>query len=215
MNALLTLDDGASPRTAHYVRWLCAQGITPVLFLWGERTAAYRRQAVEAIAQGALVGNHSYTHPGFSHISLAAAQEEIERTEALIESLHREAGVARTRKWFRFPYGDTGGEHRDALQAYLRAQGFTALTDAPCLRGRVDAAWSLDPAEYRLHGATPSGTFSQVLAELDAALNALPEDETAVILMHDHPESVALVPDYLEQMVGRFAARDVRWCAPD
>lgn len=67
-------------------------------------------------AAGALIGNHSATHPDYNTTPIAAYIANIDRAQALID-----AAVATDERWFRAPQlhtGDTPDKKR-ALSAYL------------------------------------------------------------------------------------------------
>jgi len=57
---------------------------------------------IYSIRKGGIIGNHSYSHPRFSQISLEECFEEIEKTDRIIDSIYREAGVARLLKLLDF-----------------------------------------------------------------------------------------------------------------
>ena len=72
-------------------------------------------------AAGALIGNHSATHPDYNATPVAAYLANIERAQALID-----AAVATDERWFRAPQlhtGDTPAK-KQALSAYLAEQGY-------------------------------------------------------------------------------------------
>ena len=55
---------------------------------------------IEAIQQGFIIGNHSYSHPNFSKISTSKCIEEIDRTDQIIDDLYKQASVERPIKLF-------------------------------------------------------------------------------------------------------------------
>lgn len=87
---------------------LYKKNIPVVWFCIGQLIEARPEPLIEAIHRGFIIANHSYSHPAFSSISIEQSQEEIKRTDDLIDSLYQRAGVPRPAKWFRFPYGDKG-----------------------------------------------------------------------------------------------------------
>ena len=115
--AILTIDDIASKNTPAIVDYLCEKHIKAVLFAVGENVEKYFDEAVYALQKGMIVGNHSYSHPSFSKLSLEEGIAEIEKNEEVLTRLYEKAGVAREAKVFRFPYGDKGGENKEALQS--------------------------------------------------------------------------------------------------
>jgi peptidoglycan-N-acetylglucosamine deacetylase len=126
--AYLTVDDGPRQDFIKKVDYLNQKGIRAIWFCMGIDLERSPEEAVYAIRNGHLIGNHSYDHPKFSSITLEEARDQITRTEAIIESIYASAGVPRTMKVFRFPYLDNGRErspeHVEAIQALLRELGF-------------------------------------------------------------------------------------------
>ncbi len=80
----------------------------------------------KAIDMGFSLGNHSYSHPHFSSITMFRARREINRTHKLISQLYQEAGITDFQRLFRFPYGDKGdGRRGRVLTSYHSARGET------------------------------------------------------------------------------------------
>ena len=65
----------------------------------------YPDQVIYAIRKGFVIGNHSYSHPKFSDISIEECLEEISKTDLIIDRLYKEANVKRGKKYFRYPKG--------------------------------------------------------------------------------------------------------------
>lgn len=116
---------------------------------------------VYAIQHGFWIGNHSYTHPHFSDISLSEAREEIVRTEELIDKAYSVAKCTRPVRLFRFPYMDKGlkkgVEYTQQLQQLLQELNFERVVfkdvKHPALTEReedIDASWTFDAREYAL-----------------------------------------------------------------
>ena len=85
--AILTIDDIASENTPAVVDYLCEKKITAVMFAVGENVEKHYEQAVYALQKGMIIGNHSYSHPGFSGISMEECVEQVERTEEILDKL--------------------------------------------------------------------------------------------------------------------------------
>lgn len=106
--AYLTIDDSPSASFSQKMNYLYDRKIPAIFFCIGQLLEKYPEPIIEAIQKGFPVANHSYTHPHFSKISLAQAEDEIRKTDEIIDNLYAKAGVERRQKWFRFPYGDKG-----------------------------------------------------------------------------------------------------------
>lgn len=123
---LLTIDDSPSADTDRLTGFLAERDVFAILFCRGDRLSQNPDPVIRAIRKGFVIGNHAFSHRRFSSLSFAEGIEEIERTEALIDSAHAAAGVERPGKFFRFPYLDRGcggwvvdytvvPQHRDTL----------------------------------------------------------------------------------------------------
>jgi len=104
----LTIDDSPSNSFRSNLDYLIANSIPAVFFCIGNLMQDYWDDIIYAIQKGYLIGNHSYTHPHFSDITLEDAKREIRRTDKLIDKAYQEAGVEYYDRLFRFPYGDKG-----------------------------------------------------------------------------------------------------------
>ena len=77
IHAILTIDDIASANTPAIVDYLNDKGITALMFAVGENVERYYDNAIYALQHGMIVGNHSYSHPAFSEITMAEAEGEV------------------------------------------------------------------------------------------------------------------------------------------
>jgi peptidoglycan/xylan/chitin deacetylase (PgdA/CDA1 family) len=124
--AYLTIDDGPSERFTDLVNFLNARKIPAVFFNRGDCMDERPGPVMDAIQKGFIIANHSYSHQRASKISLAEMQNEITRTDKIIDDLYQRAGVKRPGKYFRFPYMDRGmgaafDENPDLPPDYARA----------------------------------------------------------------------------------------------
>lgn len=169
--AYLTIDDGPSVARKTKVDILNKYGIQAVWFSMGIDMETRPEAAIYTIENGHVLGNHSYTHPNFSEISMKQCEEEIVRTDELIDNLYLKAGIKRPAKLFRFPYGNGGvnkgffdfnytteeREQIDAIQKILTRQGYVAYPFEDITyqyfqnlkkTGRVDWLWTYDAMEW-------------------------------------------------------------------
>lgn len=97
----VTFDDGPDPEhTPRILDFLRDNGAQASFFLIGKNVEKYPMLVNRIVAEGHLIGNHSYSHPHFDKLSLAAQIEEIDRTDRLLSEFD---GSARHR--FRTPRG--------------------------------------------------------------------------------------------------------------
>jgi len=71
IRVLLTIDDIPSDNTCAIVDYLNEAGIQSIMFAEGEKAEKNPEPVVYAVQHGMIVGNHSYSHPHFSELSLS------------------------------------------------------------------------------------------------------------------------------------------------
>lgn len=121
----LTIDDVPTDDFPNKIDFLLENKIPSIFFIIGQSVNESRRPAlVEAIKKGFILGNHSFSHPDFSTISLEEVKNEIEKTDKIIEDLYSEAGEERRFKVFRFPFLRKGGANKQAIQDILEGLGY-------------------------------------------------------------------------------------------
>ena len=91
----LTIDDGPTENTKHHVSYLNSRSIPAIMFFLGTNIVQQRDAAIHAVKHGIIIGNHSYSHPRFSELSLDEAIKEIQRQEKLIDQLYEASGCKR------------------------------------------------------------------------------------------------------------------------
>ena len=225
--ALLTIDDIPSRNTPAIVDYLKEKGITAVLFATGENIERYYENALYALQNGMIVGNHSYAHPHFSSLTLEACIEEIEKCERVLDRLYRDSGVERLYRPFRFPYGDKGGSNQAALQAYFRLNGFHKVDDRHIaypwwrengLHTDMDTFWTFDFEEYRM-AHEPAFTYASIRNKMadpapqkGAALFA--PDNRHILLLHAHDTTEAILPGYYRLFIDCLLENGVAFDRP-
>ncbi len=227
IKACLTIDDGPTQLTPAFVDYLNAKGITPVLYFYGRQIERHFDEGVYALQQGAIVGNHSYSHPHFSELSAEACIREIDMQEELLKELFDAAGVKREHKLFRFPFGDKGGDNKERIQAHLREKQFSRIDDraidAPWYKQQgldrdIDALWTFDFAEYQLHHGN-GFTYDDILKRIHDRQPAngsslLEEGSHHMILIHDHEQTHEVVPDYYKRLIDHVIEQGVTFETP-
>ncbi|WP_433814565.1 polysaccharide deacetylase family protein [Flavobacterium johnsoniae] len=108
----LTFDDGPSEFTLEVLELLKKYNAKASFFCIGKNIEKHPEIVKQIIAQGHLVGNHSYSHSRFfDFYNAGQIQEEIEKTDALLEKL-----TSKKINFFRPPYGVTTPSIRRALK---------------------------------------------------------------------------------------------------
>jgi len=123
--AYLTIDDAPSSDFKRKVDYLYKQKIPAIFFCNGKLLEKRPQDIVYAIKKDFIIGNHAYSHPNFSKLTLKKYLEQIKRTDEIIEELYKKAGVKRPIKVFRFPYLEKGGANKKAIQETLKKLGYT------------------------------------------------------------------------------------------
>ena len=226
IQAVLTIDDIASRNTPAIVDYLREKGIRAVMFAVGTHVEKYYSQALYAVQKGMIVGNHSDTHPAFSGLTLEKGIGEIERCEAVLDRLYRDAGVPRAVRPFRFPYGDKGGENRAALQRFLAEKGFHKLKDDripyPYWKERgldrdIDTFWTFDFAEYQIRPGS-GFTLDQVWDRIHGSNQGAPllaDGGRHILLLHAHDETEEMVPGYYRLLIDHLLDQGVVFMEPE
>ena len=218
--AILTIDDAPSPAMRAKVDFLNARGIRAVWFCNGVHLEQRPELALSALRAGHVLGSHAYEHPRFSALSLGEGLEQIRRADALLEELYARAGVHPAGKFFRFPYGDKGGENKAAYQAELARLGYAAppagfVTYAwyreRGLADDLDWYWSFDTKDWALNHLEPVEGFEsldKLLARCEVddpeqgfGLNRPGSNE--IVLTHDHERATDNFFVLVERMAGK------------
>ena len=225
--AILTIDDIASKNTPAIVDYLKGKGIRAIMFAEGARVERFYEEALYAVKNGMIVGNHSYSHPAFSSILVEDAIEEIEKCEQVLDKLYADAGVERRFRPFRFPYGDKGAEKKEALQRYLIERGFHKVDDRQIpyqwwkdygMDKDVDTFWTFDFEEYRLQydAEFTKQSIWDKMNNTDPQKGTLlfAEENKHIILLHAHDETDNIYPQYYKEFIDCCLDRGLQFEEP-
>ncbi|MHA1586081.1 MAG: polysaccharide deacetylase family protein [Candidatus Heimdallarchaeota archaeon] len=219
----LTIDDSPTGDFRNKVKHLVSKEIPAIFFCRGDRLVERSEDAIFAIKQGFILGNHSYDHPQFSEIPLKECFSQIKQTDEILERIYEEAGVKRPGKLFRFPYGDKGSgldaEHgwpddkdtrlfMQGIQNYLKKQGYAQpifenisykwYNDAGLAKD-FDVYWTYysfdcEVAEYRESGTKSSLGYYHLRTIIDRMDEDVPEGCRG--LNYRGSNDIILVHDY-------------------
>ena len=228
LKAILTIDDIASKNTPALVDYLNSKGIRPVMFAVGENVERYYDEAVYALKNGMVVGNHSYSHPHFSQIPFEEGVEDILKCDWILDKLYADAGVTRSFRPFRFPYGDKGGEHKDEYQKFFKTHGFDKLSDREVtyewwpesgLDKDIDTFWTFDFAEYNIRkgsGFTVQNVWDRINDKAPQnGGSVFYENSLNILLLHAHDETEELVPGYYAKFLDYLLENGVKFEKPE
>lgn len=126
--AVLTFDDGPSPRTTPAILEILAQHkIKAVFFVLGEQAERYPWLIKKIVESGHELGNHSFSHPSFRAISHKRQLSELKRTNEILQK------HVRRPRWFRAPYGIFSKKLAGILSEHRLQNIF----------------WSIDPRDWK------------------------------------------------------------------
>ncbi len=178
---VLTFDDGPWPgSTARVLDALKHECVRATFFLLGRNAAVAPALARRELAEGHTIAHHSFAHPLLSHMSLAAADAEIDRGIAAVErAVCGDAGAKPRTPFFRFP----GFASSPALLERMQTRGLVVFG--------ADL-WASD-----WNAMSPAQELSLTLARLDAA-------HGGIVLFHDtKSQTAAMLPGFLRALKTR------------
>ena len=227
IKALLTIDDIASENTVAIVDYLNEKNITALMFAVGMNVEKYYDNAIYALKNGMIVGNHSYSHPNFADISFEEGVADIEKNEKVLDKLYADAGINRAYRPFRFPYGSKGGVNKDRYQKYFEKHGYDKVDDRQIadpwwhesgLDKDIDTLWTFDFAEYNIRkgsGFTKEDVWKRMDDENPASGTALFKNgSNHILLLHAHDETEELVPEYYKEFIEHLLENGVQFISP-
>lgn len=196
----LTFDDGPEPgHTEAILAVLARHHVPATFFLIAEKAKAHPELVAMARAlPGAVIGNHSWSHPNFHDIPAEAQLKEVDTADAL---LHPDLGVT---PLFRYPYGNSTCETNERV----RALGYRIV------------GWHVDSCDWGFDG--PNGLTAAealscgVLAPyrhdfVGHVLAGVRAHRGGVVLMH---ETQHISVDNLETLVTRLEGEGYRFATP-
>jgi peptidoglycan/xylan/chitin deacetylase (PgdA/CDA1 family) len=178
---VLTFDDGPWPGpTAKVLDALRHECVRATFFLLGRNAAANPALARRELAEGHTVAHHTFAHPLLSHMTLAAADAEINRGIAAVD-----AAV----------YGQSGAKPRTP---FFRFPGFAAspaLLDRMAARGLMVFGADFWASDW--NPMSPAQELQLTLQRLDAA-------GRGIVLFHDtKSQTAAMLPAFLRALKAR------------
>ncbi len=179
-NLFLTIDDAPSAHFLKKVSLLKENKIPALFFIRGEFAEKRIHLLAKAIEEDFLLGNHSYSHPYFSRITMEERRSEILKTEEIIEKAYQLAEVKRPLKIFRFPFGDEAPLDSDIK---LPALG-----------------WTIEIKDYSAKLSRDIDTIiKQFSSDLEKAKNNR-DTQDHLILMHDFEHNTHCLPLIIEEI---------------
>lgn len=225
----LTIDDGPSRHTCKIVDYLKDRNIPAIMFFCGEHIKNHYKNALYAVENDFVAGNHSYYHKYFSSISSENAISDIDKSENILDDLYKQAGKQRKYKLFRFPYGDKGyswtklsvvfkklnAKYR-LLQEHLASINYHKF-DIDNLQANfyyklllddIDMFWTFDTNDWQLGNSECPNFGYQELDNLLGKLKNRPKDE--ILLMHDRDDT----PEYFFYIIDKLIGEEYSFSLP-
>jgi peptidoglycan/xylan/chitin deacetylase (PgdA/CDA1 family) len=153
---------------------LAEAGADATFFLTGEFVRDFPSYTKLIVDAGYPIGNHSYTHPDFTTLTVENMQAEIEKTTAAMLKL----GVPDPQPLFRAPYGALNKR----VLSMLAGEGY------------VSVYWTIDTLDWKTD-RTPAQIRNVVLKNLKPG---------AIVLMHvGSKQELEVLPGLLEEIKAR------------
>ncbi len=156
----LTFDDGPGPETPKVLEILRKYNVRATFFEIGNQATIWPGYAHQVVAEGHLLGNHSYTHRDFTKLSSAAQRSQLDRASSALIT------ATGTRPcWFRPPYGaDNSSAIASAVSRHLRP-----------------AVWNVDTKDWSAPSTPDAAGRAMILRNAKAGSKL----KHPLILMHD------------------------------
>lgn len=165
----LTFDDGPSAYTSDILDQLEKYGAHATFFVVGNRVSTFSNTIKRAYNLGCEIGNHSWSHPALSSISVSAMKKELSKTDNAIKSV---IGIAP--ELLRPPYGAVDSDVRNNA-------------------GKPLIHWSIDTRDWETRNS--SRTISSVLNNVRDGSIILMHD----IYAATRDAAVSLIPTLIEK----------------
>ena len=185
----LTFDDGPDPHwTAKILDILKAKHAPATFFVIGENMEAYPDLVKREVADGMLVGSHTYTHPNIAEISPGEMGLQLNVTQRLFQVI-----TGRTMRFFRPPYlGDASPSTPREVAPLLKARDL----------GYLSVGLRIDPDDWK----RPDAQLI-VSRTLDRLADANPETGGQIVLLHDsggdRSRTIAALPHLIDAIRAR------------
>ncbi|MEI9890311.1 MAG: polysaccharide deacetylase family protein [Caulobacteraceae bacterium] len=138
----LTFDDGPHPKYTKQILDILKEKHAPAtFFVIGQNMQNWPSLVKREVAEGHVVGSHSFTHPNIGAIPTFLVDGELNSTQRLFEVV-----TGRTMRFFRPPYfGDAGGRRAWGIRGHAQGPGPGVPDRGPCASTPTTGAPTMAP----------------------------------------------------------------------
>lgn len=178
----LTFDDGPDPQyTPKILDILKKENVKATFFVIGENVETYPGIFIREIKEGHEIGNHTFSHPNISQISIEHLKLEVSATERLFETLS-----GRGTHLFRSPYSEDSEPDTQA-----EAKPVAVLNDL----GYLSIGMQIDPLDWQA---------PRVNTIVERVMDQVDQHYGNIVLLHDsggnRRSTVAALPIIIRQL---------------
>ena len=188
----LTFDDGPDPRWTPKILDILKAKKAPATFFVIGKNAENRPDIVRReLAEGHMVGNHTYTHPNIGQTPVAETTVELNATQRLFETI-----TGRSMRLFRPPYyGDADPSTPAEVRPLLEAQKLGYLT----------VGLRIDPDDWKK--PDPRLIVERTLTRL---AEPDPDKQGQIVLLHDSGGNRSRTIEALPALIDALRAQGYR-----
>ncbi len=155
-NIALTFDDGPYGNSTQQVLDILKNNdVKATFFIVGKNAEHYPSQVIAEVADGHIIGNHSYNHAHLGHVPLSQLKNNLQQAERVIQSL-----TGLRPHLFRAPYGDTSPSAIKEIQH----------------EGYVVVGWTVDPNDWNDNKMSSDAIIQYVITHAR---------QNSIVLLHD------------------------------
>ncbi|HTF67770.1 MAG TPA: polysaccharide deacetylase family protein [Edaphobacter sp.] len=188
----ITFDDGPNPNwTPQVLDILKRKHVIATFFVVGQQVQYFPGLLRQEVGEGHEIGNHTYNHPDMDGISTFRAEQEVNATERIIQSV---TGI--TPVYYRPPKGAAQDAlTNDEIESAGRIQN----------KGYLVVGAALDPWDWDSeHKKSPRQIVDSILQQLKSMDAVSPRFRGSIVLMHDsggdRSSTVAALPLLIDEL---------------
>ena len=186
----MTFDDGPAKNTGKVLDILREFNVKATFFVTGSNILKYPQVAERIMREGHAIGNHSFSHPKFSQLSNSEIDQEVKKTDFIIEELTRVKP-----KYFRTPYTIYGDIETKQDLEYLKIINKSNL---------ILNEYDIDPNDW--NKKDPETLVKETLQKIDNG---------SQLLLHDNGSGEDNTLKALPEIINQIKSRGFSFVAID